>query len=632
MARNFDPVIQQIRERSDIVQVIGRHVKLQRSGSSFKACCPFHQEKTPSFHVHPDKQFYYCFGCGAKGDAFSFLMQYEGKTFPEAVEVLADEYNIEIPTVVGEDWTKVSEAAEKKEKCYQLNQWAKAFFIDRLQSEEGREARTYLEQRGISQEMIETFGLGYAPDDWGRLVSHLKEKGADIELACEIGLLKQAEASDRIYDKYRHRLMFPIVEPSGRLAGFGGRVLRSSDGAKYLNSPDSLIFHKSKLLYGLNLARKAIRQNEGAILVEGYLDVIGMHQFGFSQAVAALGTALNQDHLTTIKRYTKQVTLLFDADEAGVKAAGRGLQVLVPGGISVNIGTLPEGEDPDSFLQSRGRQAMEQLLDKDAKPGLEFWIHHLKDKADNDPVQLREVTHRVLELLQGIPDPILQNFYVKRTSELLGVEEAQLRRGFFRVVKKSEAATQRTPEPVDMAPIMETKLTVEHRTLAKLIKIVIENPDLFSYVAQAEMITKLPTPSLSQLWEQFIHDLQEGADAAFLSEMVLGDLNAEPTFRRLLAQMLLKDPRFDEEDVEDEWERLMFTLNRLTLETELQRVQTEIKQAQQINDVELWAALSADKQKLQMQLQKVLASFRGKPLLPSIPGKEPESEAPFAGG
>lgn len=632
MARNFDPVIQQIRERSDIVQVVGKHVKLQRSGSSFKACCPFHQEKTPSFHVHPDKQFYYCFGCGAKGDSFSFIMNYEGKTFPEAVEALAEEYNIEIPTYNGEDWAQVSEAAEKKEKCYQLNQWAREFFVERLNSEEGREARDYLERRGITQEMIDTFSLGYAPDDWGRLVTHIKEKNGDIELACEIGLLKQAEASDRIYDKYRHRLMFPILEPSGRLAGFGGRVLRSSDGAKYLNSPDSLIFHKSKLLYGLNLARKAIRQNEGAVLVEGYLDVIGMHQFGFSQAVAALGTSLNQDHLKTIKRYTKQVTLLFDADEAGIKAAGRGLQVLVPGGISVNIGTLPDGDDPDSFLQTNGRQAMEQFLERDAKPGLEFWINHLKQKADNDPVQLREVTSKVLELLQGIPDPILQNFYVRRTSELLGVEEAQLRRGFFRVVKKAEAATQREPEPFDFTPVMEKKLTVEHRTLAKLIKIVIENPDLFSYVAQAEMITKLPTPSLSQLWEQFIHDLQEGADSAFLSEMVLGDLNTEPTFRRLMAQMLLKDPRFAEEDVEAEWEKLMFTLNRLSLETELQRLQNEIKQASQMNDVDLWAALSVDKKKLQMQLQEVLASYRGKPLFPNIPGQEPKSDAPFAGG
>ncbi len=558
-------------------------------------------------------------------------MSYEGKTFPEAVESLAEEYGIEIPRLTGEEAVEVSEAAQKKEKFYQLNQWAREFYIDRLHSEEGREASQYLERRGISSEMIETFGLGYAPDDWGRLTSFLRDKGADLELACEVGLLKMAEGSDRIYDRYRHRVMFPIVEPSGRLCGFGGRILRDSDGAKYLNSPESLIFHKSKILYGLNLARQTVRKQDHMVLVEGYLDVICMHQFGFTQTVAALGTSLNKEHLQTLKRYSKNTILLFDADKAGVKAAGRALQVLLPGGASVSIGALPEGEDPDSFLQKHGRQAMEKMLVEDVSPGLDFWTKHLMEEAGGDPVKLRDVTGRVLELLQAISDPILQNFYLRRASELLEVEEAQLRRGFFRVVKHPAPATQRLPEASIQEVSLDNSINIEHRALAKLIKIVIENPDLFSYVSQAEVVTRLPTPSLSQLWEQLIRDVQEGADASFLSEMVLDELEREPVFKRLLAQTLLRDPPFAGEDVEDEWEAILFTLQRLELERELQALQKEIKIAGQEGAQDRLLSLVRQRQAVQERRLTLIASKDAKQqVLPT--SEPPNNEAPFAGG
>lgn len=632
MARKFDPVVQKIRERSDIVQIIGRYVKLQRAGNSYKACCPFHQEKTPSFHVHPDKQFYYCFGCGAKGDAFTFLMSFEGKTFIEAVEALAQEYGIEIPVWTEDDVTRVSEDAQKKEKAYQLNQWAREFFVERLMSEEGREVRQYLERRGISEDMTALFGLGYAPDDWGRLAAHFRDKQADLELACEIGLLKLVEGSDRMYDRYRHRLMFPILEPSGRLAGFGGRVLREDDGAKYLNSPDSLIFHKSKLLYGMNLARQAIRKAEQAIVVEGYLDVVCMHQYGFSQTVAALGTAWNEDHLRVLKRYTKRTILLFDGDQAGTKAAGRTLQILIPGGISVDVGTLADGEDPDSFLRRYGRQSMERLL-AEAQPGLDYWISRLKTEAGEDPVALRDVTTQVLELLQGISDPILQNFYIQHTAERLGLEEAQLRRGFFRIVQHPKAATQRPVEAGSPVGGLDNNINIEHRTVAKLIKIVIENPDLFSYVSQAEVISKLPSASLSQLWQQLIRDLQEGADASFLMEMVLSGLETEPALKRLLAQVLLQDPPFAVQDVEAEWESLMFSLQRLEVEHELQRLQREIKQAEREGEHNRLASLSAHKAALQRRRQELLSSRRGVSVFPTT-GSDLSShpKTPLVGG
>jgi DNA primase catalytic core len=513
---------------------------------------------------------------------------------------LAVQCGVEIATEVSRQ-EEQSESTEKKEKFYQLNQWARNFFAERLQSEEGREARNYLADRGISLDMIETFSLGYAPDDWSRLSSYLRDRGADRDLACEVGLLKRADGSERVYDRFRHRLMFPIIEASGRLAGFGGRALRTDETAKYLNSPESEIFHKSKLLYGIDHARQAIRKADRAILAEGYLDVICMHQYGFINTIATLGTSCTADHIHQLKRHTKRVTLLFDGDNAGIKAAGRALAILLPAGMSVEIGLLPDSEDPDSFLRHHGRKAMEDFLSNALQPGLEFWIGYLKSSAQNDPVQLREATQQIIELLQPIEDHILQDLYLRRAAELLEVEEAQLRRGVLKVFRQPTAALNR---PVYTPPIssnIDPIANCEHRAMAMFIKIAIEHPDMFSCVQQAEIIPLIKMPDLSRVWQQLIRDLQEGADSSALTDMVLTESENNYDLKQLLAQKLLKEPHFAEEDAAAQWQELLQTLQRLEIEREINRLQKEIKANNLLDNREQIEQLSLQKSKLQKQ-------------------------------
>lgn len=605
MAGYYNTIVQQIRERADIVALIGRHVPLKRAGASFKGCCPFHQEKTPSFFVHPDKQFYYCFGCQAKGDIFGFLMDYEGKRFPEVLKDLADEFSIELPETPFSPEVD-HEEDQRKEKLYQINHWARTFFIEQLQTDAAYEVRKYIQDRGISDEMVHAFGIGYAPDDWGKLTQFYQNKNIDLELCCEVGLLKQAEHSDRIYDRFRHRLIFPILLSSGRVAGFGGRILRDDDGAKYLNSPESIVFKKSHLLYGIDLAAQSIRRNQLAILVEGYLDVIAMHQYGFTHTIAALGTALTEDHIYQLKRHTKRVLLFFDGDKAGRKAAERALQILLPGGLSVDILTLPEGDDPDTFLQTHGRDAMEQWIEKHTEPAFDFWLNHLRTQAHDDPVLLRDATQRILELLQKLEDPILRDLYIKRTAERLGIAEVQLRRGLMRIVPRPSATSReaktnpsQTTSQEQTSPIVDTLRTSEQRTLASMIKIILENPDLFSFVEQAEFTHKLYDPLLREVWAQLIADLQEGGEGPSIIKNVLESLGPMAGYQQALAQSLMKDKPFAADTIQPIWFDLSRKLEHLQIQRKLQELSQAMLEASQQGNQEMLHTLFREKEVFQ---------------------------------
>jgi DNA primase len=629
MAGHFNAVVQQIKERADIVGLIGRYVPLKRSGASFKGCCPFHQEKTPSFFVHPDKQFFYCFGCGAKGDVFGFFMDYEGKRFSEVVTDLAEEMGIPLPAT-----TFVTEADlqadQKKEAFYKINYWTRQFFIDHLQSPAGKDVREYIQRRGIADDMVEAFGLGYALDDWGALTQEFRRRHADVEDGCEVGLLKQAENGDRIYDRFRHRLMFPIKLPSGRIAGFGGRVLRDEDGAKYLNSPESVIFKKSTILYGLDLAAQPIRKKQLAVLVEGYLDVICMHQFGFDHTVAALGTAFNEDHLRQLQRYTKHVLLLFDGDKAGRRAAERAMQVLLPGGISVDLLTLPDGHDPDTYLQTHGREAMGTLLEEQTKPAFDVWLDQLREDADNDPIKVDNATKQVLELLKKIDNAILRDLYLKRTAERLHVEETLLRRGLMRVVPKPSAQSQHRHNDEPSSAPLDPMLQNEQKILAMMIKVILEHPDLFSFVQQAERTHELHQPLLRNVWTQLITDLQEGGDITNAIQGALGLLDAMPQFQRRLAQSLLKDRPFAEDTIVQSWDDAADKLRLLVIERKLQELQRSIQDAQRQGDQEVLIALVQEKRTYQQEkLKRQTERGRGPQDTLNEPEAPPEKESSF---
>ncbi len=374
-----DAVIDEIRDRVDVVAVIGRHMELKRSGRTWKGCCVFHGERTPSFHVYPEDKHFKCYGCGVHGDVFGFLQRLEGKEFPEVVRDLARELGVEIPEAQ-------EESAEQKRRRKERNELLAAsdaaarYWAARLASRFGAEARRYLEERGITEESIRSFRLGVAADEWNDLAPRLKEKAIGQGALVRAGLVIEKEKGGG-YDRFRNRLMFPISAMDGQVIGFGGRALPGSGkddkGAKYINTPETALYKKSKVLYGLDLARESIRRTRRAVLVEGYFDVIGLHQAGVTSAVAVCGTALTPEHVELLARCDcREVTVLFDGDVAGLAAPAKAAAALFPAGMAGKVAVLPAEagtSDPDEFARAHGRAGVEALL-ASAAPLSEFLI------------------------------------------------------------------------------------------------------------------------------------------------------------------------------------------------------------------------------------------------------------------
>ena len=352
-----DDIVEEVRMRNDIVDVISGYVKLQRKGSSYFGLCPFHNEKSPSFSVSPGKQMYYCFGCGAGGNVFTFIMEYENFTFPEALKMLAERVGITLPEQ--EYSQEERKKRDLKSSVLEVNKMAAKYFYYQLRSEQGTKAMEYLRNRRLSDETMKKFGLGYAGHYSDALYRYLKKQGISDQLLKESGLM-QVNEKQGMYDKFWNRVMFPIMDVNNRVIGFGGRVM--GDGKpKYLNSPETVVFDKSRNLYGLNLARTSKKRN--MILCEGYMDVISLHQAGFSNAVASLGTSLTSQHASLLKRYTDEVILTYDSDEAGVRAALRAIPLLKEAGVTAKVLHMEPYKDPDEFIKALGTEAFQERID-----------------------------------------------------------------------------------------------------------------------------------------------------------------------------------------------------------------------------------------------------------------------------
>ena len=396
--RFSDDFVREVVNHTDLVQLMEeRGVALRRTGSTFKACCPFHSEKTPSFNVNPQRGFFHCFGCGTSGDAIRFLMLFERLTFAEAVTDLANKAGVEL-----RHEGKSNQRKPDQEAGLNALQLASNFYQQQLQSLTGQNVRAYLDQRYVPTKWQERFQLGFAPDDWQRLHQHLLGQKIPAQIQEQCGLVKMAEQQERRYDRFRNRLIFPIRDARGRCIGFGGRVIRSEDQPKYLNSPETPYYRKSQVLYGLYEGLETIRQSRELIFVEGYLDVIRMHQCGFTQAVATCGTALTLEHLQLIRRHANSVILLFDGDTAGQKAALKNCQLFLPVPLDTYILTLPENEDPDSFLQNIGGEAFSKLLVK-KQPLLEYLIQQTLAKYPETVPGRQEALRELLVAAQPIP-------------------------------------------------------------------------------------------------------------------------------------------------------------------------------------------------------------------------------------
>ncbi len=419
MSKIPQEVIDRVLDRLDIVEVISGYLPLKKTGRSFKACCPFHNEKTPSFVVSPEKQIYHCFGCSAGGNVIGFIMQQESLTFPEAVRVAAEKAGIEIPKNEFHSKENGAEIAE----LYEVNKVAAAFYQSVLKSPKGKAAQEYLKQRGIENDTLTTFRIGYAPDEWDSLRKFCEGKGIKSDVLRLAGLTIPSEKGKGDYDRFRNRITFPIFNERGGIVGFGGRVM---DGSlpKYINSPETPIYSKSGILYGLNFTKKGMREKGAAVLVEGYLDVVIPFQRGVSNVAAASGTALTGRQISILRKYTDTVVIIFDADKAGEAASLRGLDMLVESGLKVRVATLPENEDPDSYVRKYGGEKFNAVV-QEAKDVFEYKLDlTIKKMGAGD---IGGIADEMLPTIAKINNAVVQADYLRKLAGKLGVHESALR-------------------------------------------------------------------------------------------------------------------------------------------------------------------------------------------------------------
>lgn len=446
--------IEEIKSRADIVAVISDYVTLKKAGKNFLGLCPFHSEKTPSFTVTPDKQIYYCFGCGEGGNAVNFLMKIAHLSFPEAVRQLARKTGVVIPERALSDQQR--EELTAREQLTRLNQMAGEYFIAKLGSPEGEKARSYLDGRGIQPAAVKEFRLGFAPEGWQGLRDYLARRKVPHRLAEEAGLVvARPEREGAGYDRFRGRLMFPIEDVAGRMIAFGGRIIGDGE-PKYLNSPESPVYTKGKNLYGLNRTKEAIRKRGRAVLVEGYFDLISLWNAGLTNVVATLGTALTKDQVELLRRYAADVAVVFDPDEAGKKALERSLELFLAGSISGKAVVLPAGYDPDSYVRAYGGEQLEALIHR--APSLaDYYIEHIVG-ARGTPEHDRESLEKAVGLLMRIDDALTRNLFIKRIAEGVGIDQDLLKREVGRRARPSarfstEGRHERKKDTVDAVAV-----------------------------------------------------------------------------------------------------------------------------------------------------------------------------------
>jgi DNA primase len=437
--------IEEIRNATDIVALIGGIVQLRKRGKNYTGLCPFHSEKTPSFTVSSDRQMYHCFGCGAGGNAITFVMEHEKVSFVDAVRSLAEKAGIPLPQATPDDEAQATE----QERLYQVSRDAALFYVKSLtESPDGAIARDYFQKRGFSAQTLTTFGLGYSPNSWTGLVAYAEQAKLPLDLLSKAGLVRKRD--DGTYFDYFHgRAMFPIVSHTGRVVGFGARKLREDDQmGKYVNSPETPIYSKSRILYGLYQAKEAIRQNDHVILVEGYADCISVFQAGFRNIVASSGTALTREQVELISRYTKNITIMYDGDEAGARASLRGLDVMLENDIDVRIAVLPSEHDPDSYVRAEGSDAFRKILDG-AVSAVDFIAQSFEREGKlSTPEGQAQTVRAIVQTIGKMKDELKRSFYIKYVAEKYRLYESTLQRELEKILGKNVPARAPDGPPV----------------------------------------------------------------------------------------------------------------------------------------------------------------------------------------
>ena len=532
-------VIEEVVSRNDIVDVISGYIKLKKSGSSYVGLCPFHNEKSPSFSVSGTKQMYHCFGCGVGGNVITFVMEYENYTFPEAVKMLADRAGIALPVMEysGEDRRE----RDIKTKLLEINKIAATFYYHQLKSPAGQSGLDYLKKRQLSDKTINTFGLGYAPQLTGDLYRMLKEKGYDDELLKESCLFTYEKG---IREKFWNRVIFPIMDINNKVIGFGGRVM--GDGKpKYLNSPETKLFDKSKNLYGLNVARSSRKNN--LIICEGYMDVISMHQAGFNQAVASLGTALTPGHARLMKRYTDNVLITYDSDEAGVKAALRAIPILKEAGLSTKVINMRPYKDPDEFIKALGTEAFQERIDK-AENSFMYEIGIIeKNYNRSDPESETAFEREVANKLVQFSEKLERDNYMKAVCRQFMIPEDGMREMVIRIGSQGGIIPRQTQPVRRMEPARKKKEDGIRQAEKILLTWMIEDGDIYDkvseYIQPDDFIDPLFKDVASKVYEQY--ETGSVNPAAIIGSYSDGDMHSEiaAMFSAELSESLSKSER-----------------------------------------------------------------------------------------
>jgi DNA primase len=565
--------IEQVRGQSDIVQLVSEYLTLKKAGSNFRALCPFHNEKTPSFMVSPSKQIFHCFGCGAGGNVFGFLMKQEGLTFPESVRFLADRLGIRIKQ---DNYNAGHE--DLRERLFDLHEYGRRFYHQCLLKSPGAEhARKYLEERSMSEAAIKGFSLGYSPREWDSFITAAVKKGFSREFVVEAGLAKKS-AEGRIYDAFRNRVMFPIWGLSGKVVAFGGRTLEENQ-PKYINSPETPIYHKGAILYNLSRARKSVSRENSVIVVEGYTDAIRVSLGGIENVVASSGTAFTQAQARLIKRYAEDVVLVFDSDSAGMTAAGRGIEVLLGEDLGVKAAVLPPGKDPDEFVLESGAEAFADLVAK-AKNFVEFHIESTLAGKDGAGIDGKIKAARLLAGLVGrIPDPIRREEYIRVIASRLDVRPEAL----------AEASQKSAPEDkLEEAGGSQRKLRREEKELVWLAKMLIEHPENIETVRGHLGKTEIEDKALKELFEVIFECGAEGIESGSLLDKVQGNEAQQLLSKLMFEETFRKDPFYEPQW----WREHMDSREEKKKSRELSR---EIAEAERNGNIELLNKLLAEK-------------------------------------
>ena len=504
-------------ETARLEDVIGDFVMLKKSGSNFKGLSPFSNEKTPSFMVSPAKQIWKDFSSGKGGNVVSFLMEHEHFTFPEAIKFLAKKYDIEVEETQQTDEQK--EAASLRESIYAVTDFAQSFFSKMLnETQEGKNiGLAYFQERGFTAESIHRFHLGYSPDQWDALTKAALDAGFQEEFMVSSGLTIQKE--EKYFDRFKGRVMFPIHSMSGRVMGFGGRILiQDNKAAKYVNSPESEVYQKGKVLYGLFQAKQHIAKKSNCYLVEGYTDVIQMHQAGIQNVVSSSGTALTPDQVRLIRRLTDTITLLFDGDEAGLRAAMRGVDVILEAGMQVSICTFPEGEDPDSFVRNRQLTEVKQFLENNTVDFIQFKAKLLAEEDKNQPIRKAETIREIVQSISIIPDAIRREVYIQSCASLMNISEDVLFSTLAQLLQKKGHQAPRALKLSEMKAVnvpkqkVNQRFELERNIISLLLLYGLEEVSFEDLVMQSDEKGKIvltPTETCAKVYEKIYLDLQQ---------------------------------------------------------------------------------------------------------------------------